>query len=88
MRHHPSCWNKVLAKLGFRRIPRRQRQAAFGGRLSRMEALESRQMMAGDTYTLTTLEDIAVAGTTTDNLWSIREALAHAAADNVAARLP
>jgi RHS repeat-associated protein len=82
MRHHPSCWNKVLAKLGFRRVSRgHKRQAAFAGRLSRIESLESRQMLTAVNYTLTTLEDVEVAGTTTDNLWSLREALAHSAAD-------
>lgn len=81
MRHHPSCWNKVLAKLGFRRVPRHKRHAAFGARMSRIESLETRQMLAGNTYPVTTLEDVAVAGTTTDNLWSLREALAHSAAD-------
>jgi hypothetical protein len=82
MRHHPSCWNKVLAKLGYRRVIRRQkRRSTPWGRQSRIESLETRQMLAGDTYTITTLTDVAVAGTSTDNLWSLREALAHAAAD-------
>ena len=70
MRHHPSCWNKVLAKLGFRRVPRRyKRQAAFGGRLSRIESLEARQMM---TVTVNTLADVV---NSTDAYMSLREAL-------------
>ena len=49
MRHHPSCWNKVLAKLGFRRVSRRyKRQAAPWGRMSRIEALEERRVLASD----------------------------------------
>lgn len=82
MRHHPSCWNKVLAKLGYRRVVRRQkRRSTPWGRQSRIESLETRQMLAGDTYTITTLTDVAIAGTATDDLWSLREALNHSAAD-------
>ncbi len=71
MRHHPSCWNKVLAKLGFRRVLRPQHRAAFRGRLSRIENLEARQMM---TVTVNTLADVE------DNnplITSLREAIAH-----------
>lgn len=70
MRHHPSCWNKVLAKLGFRRVTRRYKhQAAFAGRMSRIEPLESRQMM---TVTVNTLADVVDSG---DAYISLREAL-------------
>jgi fibronectin-binding autotransporter adhesin len=47
--------------------------------LSRIESLESRQLLAADTYVVTTLNDVAaVAGA---NEWSLREAIAAAAAD-------
>lgn len=84
MRHHPSCWNKVLAKLGFRRVPRPKHRTALGGRLSRFESLEARQLLAAHTYVVTTLEDVAIAGqgvVGADNQWSLREALTHSAAD-------
>ncbi len=72
MRHHPSCWNKVLAKLGFRRVPGRyKRQAAFSGRLSRIESLEARQML---TVTVNTLADVVDSDPLT---MSLREAIAH-----------
>ena len=73
MRHHPSCWNKVLAKLGFQRVLQRHpRQAAWRGRLSRIEPLEARQMM---TVTVDTLADVVDAG---DGVTSLREAVASA----------
>jgi hypothetical protein len=76
MRSFPSGWSRVLAQLGFRRT--KQRRAARGsnfGRRPRLEALETRQMLTGNTYVVTTLEDIVVAGTTNDSAFSIREAL-------------
>ena len=74
MRHHPSCWNKVLAKLGFRRVSRPQkRQAAFRGRLSRIEPLEVRQLLSITVNTLVD-EDNGIA----DGQISLREAIAAA----------
>lgn len=78
MRHHPSCWNKVLAKLGFRRVLRHQPRAAFCGRMSRIEALESRQMMTA--ATINTVADV-VDGT--DAYTSLREAIADTAVDSI-----
>ena len=70
MRHHPSCWNKVMAKLGFRRISRPKHRTAFGGRLSRLEALESRQMMTA--AIVNTLADVSDGA---DAYTSLREAI-------------
>ena len=80
MRHHPTCWNKVLAKLGFRRV-RSARKATSNDwrRISQIEPLEARQYLAADTYIVTTLEDVATAPGS--NSWRLREALAHSAAD-------
>jgi hypothetical protein len=81
MKSTPKGWNKVLAQLGFRRRTRKLASKWRYGRRPLFESLEPRQMMAADTYTVTTLSDVAVAGTTTDDLWSLREALAHSQAD-------
>ncbi len=82
MRSYPSCWNTTLSKLGFRRKRRKKSNTRnFMRRRSLFETLEPRQMLAADLYTVTTLEDVAVAGTTSDNLWSLREALVDSAAD-------
>ena len=82
MRSRPSSWQTVLAKLGFRRV-RRSRATRSSGRFTRVERLEPRHMMAGDSreYVITTLMDDDVIGTTTDEQWSLREALAHSAID-------
>ena len=80
MRSWPSCWNTTLAKLGFRRKAVKTRRKKRGGAPRfHIERLEAREMLAGNTYVVTTLDDVAVAGTTTDDLWSLREALTHAA---------
>lgn len=84
MRSHPSSWNKTLTKLGFRhRIRKRNQRIRSPRRRSSFETLETRQLLAAD-YTVTTLDDLAVAGTGgvgADNEWSLREALTAAAAD-------
>ena len=78
MRHHPSCWNKVLAKLGFRRVLQPRQRAAFRGRMSRIEELESRQMMTA--ATVNTLADVVDA---TDAYKSLREAIADSAVNSI-----
>ena len=44
MRHHPICWSRTLAKLGFRRRVRKVKPQWF--RSMRMEPLETRQMLS------------------------------------------
>ena len=44
MRHHPICWSRTLAKLGFRRRVRKAKPQWF--RSMRMEPLETRQMLS------------------------------------------
>ncbi len=48
MRSHPSCWNKTLAQLGFRRKRRKAPKHDQLRRRSLFEALEQRQMLSGD----------------------------------------
>ncbi len=48
MRSHPSCWNKTLAQLGFRRKRRKAPKHDQFRRRSLFEALEQRQMLSGD----------------------------------------
>lgn len=84
MRSFPSCWNKTLAQLGFRRVKQKKasKQQKQWQRQSRIESLEPRQMLAADTYVVSTLEDVVQVGTATDDQWSLREALTHSANDN------
>src|SRR5688572_8025348 len=74
MRHHVSCWNKTLTKLGFRRLARRPRPHTNIRRVSRIEPLETRQMLAITVDTFVDENDGAFVGNT-----SLREAIAVAA---------
>ena len=75
MRSCPSCWNKTLAQLGFKRKKRKaSRQRDLMSRRSLFENLEQRQMLAAD-FTVTTAADTI----DTDNVLSLREALIEAA---------
>ena len=79
MRSFPSCWNRTLAQLGLRRkrsSPQRGHER-FTRRVL-FERLEPRQMLAADTYTVTTLADVEDAN---DGELSLREALVSAATD-------
>ena len=85
MRSYPSCWNKTLTQLGFRRKKRKKtRKTDSMNRRSLFESLEARQMLAAD-YTVTTLDDVAIAGNGSegaDSLWSLREVLSVAASQS------
>ena len=49
MRSHPSCWNKTLAQLGFKRKRRKvTRKQDLFRRRSIFQVLEERQMLSGD----------------------------------------
>ncbi len=71
MRSYPSCWNKTLAQLGFRRKRRKShpKESPRFHRRHRLECLESRQMLAADTLWVDTLTDNPDLGLT------LREAL-------------
>ena len=47
MRSHPSCWNKTLAQLGFKRkLRKKSKQQVSHSRRSLFENLEPRQMLS------------------------------------------
>lgn len=60
MRSHPSCWNKTLAQLGFRRRSRRQIPKDFLKRRSLFESLEERQLLSADPLLDYSSDDIVV----------------------------
>ena len=65
MRSFPSCWNKTLAQLGFKRKPRKRSKGCDRyRRRSLFESLEPRQMLAAD-LTVDTLLDTSDGGDTT-----------------------
>lgn len=55
MRSYPSCWNRTLTSLGYRRVASKRREArrqqgyrrTIRGRRARLESLEARQMLSG-----------------------------------------
>lgn len=69
MRSHPSCWNKTLAQLGFRRKRRKaSSKRDYLKRRSLFEQLEARQMLSGDPLLdLSSDETVAAAGIGADN---------------------
>ncbi|MEN1679867.1 MAG: right-handed parallel beta-helix repeat-containing protein [Planctomycetota bacterium] len=78
MRRLPSSWSaSLLASLGFRRTKKNRSDQRH--HRSRMEQLERREMLASDTYLVTTLAD-QIDGVEADGL-SLREAIAKAATD-------
>ncbi len=83
MRHFPSCWNKTLAQLGFRRTRRNvKRKRNEFKRSSRIESLEARQMLTANfDYLVDTLID-ELDQSTSDGDVSLRDALYAAANDN------
>ena len=73
MRSFPSCWNKTLTQLGFKRKRRKQNKRADRfSRRSLIESLEPRQMLAADFIVDTLADGINVGGV------SLRDALAEA----------
>ena len=69
MRSYPSCWNKTLAQLGFRRKRRKtsKRQDLYNRR-SLFERLEERQMLSGDPlFDLSSEETVVAAGVTPES---------------------
>ncbi|MEN1678511.1 MAG: right-handed parallel beta-helix repeat-containing protein, partial [Planctomycetota bacterium] len=78
MRRLPSSWSaSLLASLGYRRTKKKRSDQRH--HRSRMEQLERREMLASDTYLVTTLAD-QIDGVETDGL-SLREAISKATTD-------
>jgi len=77
MKSFPSCWNKTLAQLGFRRKPRKNLGGKAYGRRPLFENLEAREMLtvAGPVNTLLDVED-------QPGLYSLRDAIAEANSQN------
>ena len=81
MRSFPSCWNKTLAQLGFKRKKKKYRGVEYARRRSLFETLEPRQMLAVDSFTVDIAGDVDDGNYTAGNL-SLREALIQAATDS------
>ena len=79
MRSFPSCWNKTLAQLGFKRKKKKYRGVEYARRRSLFETLEPRQMLTVDSFTVDIANDVVDAN---DGLLSLREALVQAATDS------
>ncbi|QDT69090.1 Bifunctional hemolysin/adenylate cyclase precursor [Planctomycetes bacterium MalM25] len=60
MRRFPSSWDKTLAALGFRRNVKRIKREWHRRKASRLETLERREMLAGDTPTVLRPEYVLV----------------------------
>lgn len=78
MRSHPSCWNRTLTRLGFKRKRRRKKNRyTYSRRRSLFESLEQRQMLTSNTVEVDTATNVV----SDDGLTSLQEAFDLVAAD-------
>lgn len=68
MRRFPSSWDRTLVVLGFRRRVKRIKRELHRRKHSRLESLERREMLAGDTPTLIRPEYFLVGDTSGEEL--------------------